>query len=315
MIRYATTQDAQNAVELWSGDPQSLAHIGHHATSVFSFRNTKGEIQILRLSDPTFRSLPETIAELNFVDHLFTDKVPVASPISTVQGELAVELSGQSGLFICSSVTYAAGLDVNETSSHWNKRFFEAWGRNLALIHESSARFKPSDDPYRWKWKDEILFRQAEKLIPPDDTESREEIKELFHLCEHLNTSAEEFGLIHADHAAQNFRYDADKNCVTVFDFGNCCYHWFIADLAISLSTVRRKTNRNLIKQSILAGYSSVRSLPAEHDRLINLFIRLRVVYFYLSRLYMWATPTFEQKQDLLHFRKSVHSKMGWDVD
>jgi len=315
MIRQAEIQDAKNAVTLWGGDPESVAPIGHHATSVFQFKNAKSDIQILRLSDPAFRSLPEIIAEVNFVNHLYSEKVPVAAAISTVHGELAVELAGRSGLFIASSVAYAEGSVVNETSMHWDDAFFEAWGRNLAHIHESSMRFKPSLGPFRWNWKDEVLFRQAEKLIPFDDTGSRREMEELFSLCEHLNISDKEFGLIHADHAPQNFRYDADKKCIIAFDFGNCCYHWFISDLAIALSTVRRKANRNSIKQSMLKGYTSVRSLPFEHERLIDLFIRLRVVYFYLSRLHMWTNPTSEQKQDLLLFKERVHSKTGWGFD
>lgn len=315
MIRYAEIQDAQQIVMHWAGDPTSVAHIGNHATSIFQFKNDHGKTQILRLSDPTFRTLSEVVAELNFVAHLHADGVPVAPAIPNVQGELAIELASKNGLFVCSSVGYAEGITVNETSRHWTNDFFEAWGRNLALIHESSSRYKPSIGPLRWNWKNEVLFRQAEDLIPPDDFGSRIEMEELFNQCERLETSSEEFGLIHADHAPQNFMYDAETNRVTAFDFGNCCYHWFISDLAISLSTIRRKPNRNSIKQSLLKGYSSIRSLPTEHERLIDLFIRLRVVYFYLSRLHMWTNPTSQQKEDLLLFKQRVHSKTGWNVN
>lgn len=315
MIRYAQIQDAQNIVALWAGDPTSVAHIGNHATSVFQFNNDRGNSQILRLSDPDFRSVPATIAELSFVNYLYTEGVPVASAIPTQQGELAVKITGQSGNFVCSSVAYAKGIMVIENSANWDSNFFEAWGRNLALIHKSSVRFRPPCGPLRWNWKDEVLFRQAEELIPPDDIGSRIEMDEIFNQCERLKVSSEEFGLIHADHAPQNFMYNAEENRVTAFDFGNCCYHWFIADVAISLSTIRKKPNRNSIKRSILKGYSSVRSLPDDYEKQIDLFIRLRVVYFYLSRLHMWTNPTSQQKTDLLLFKERVQSKVGWGTD
>jgi Ser/Thr protein kinase RdoA (MazF antagonist) len=104
-----------------------------------------------------------------------------------------------------------------------------------------------------------------------------------------------------------------DRNLITAFDFGNCCYHWFISDLAISLSTVRRKENRDQIKDNILNGYAVVKSVPGNVDELIDLFIRLRVIYVYLSRLHFWSdNRTSQQIKDLEMLRSRVHSKTGW---
>ena len=313
MIRYATIQDARLAVKQWGGDPISLVHIGNHATSVFLFKNHQGEDQILRMSDPTFRTLPETLAELAFINTLAADGVSVSAAIPTSGDALLHEQQGNNGAFVCSSIEFADGIAVDESSPYWNDTFFKEWGRNLATIHNSSERYKTRQGgPLRWHWKNELLFRNAEKLLPSDDRCSREEMRSIFAECDKLNKCPIEFGLIHADHAPQNFRYSAERNQITAFDFGNCCYHWFIADLAISLSTVRRKENRNSIKASLLDGYSSARPLPFEYEKLIDLFIRMRVVYFYLSRLHMWTNPTAQQRQDLLLFKERVHSKIGW---
>ena len=240
MIHYADIEDAKKAVLRWNGDPESVAHIGDHANSIFQFKNNRGDNQILRLSDPSFRSLSEINAELTFVNHLHADGVKVAPAILTSDNVFAFVLQENSRVFLCSSVTFIEGIDVNENTPYWNFHFFEAWGRNLGLIHESSVRFNPSDGFSRWQWNNEILFRHSEKLIPSDDTESRKVISKIFDQCSKLNTRNTEFGLIHADHAPQNFRYDAERNLVTAFDFGNCCYHWFIADLAISLSLIKK---------------------------------------------------------------------------
>lgn len=137
-------------------------------------------------------------------------------------------------------------------------------------------------------------------LIPSDDFKSLNEFHEVMDLCKSLPKNSTNFGLIHADHAPQNFRYDVNQNRITSFDFGNCCYHWYAADVAISLSTIRRKEKREEIRENLLAGYSSIRNLPADSDKLIDLFIRLRVIYVYLSRLYFWSkNRTSEQQAQL----------------
>ncbi len=314
MIRYAHIDEARRAVPRWGGDPSTVEHLGDRGNSVFSFKNANSQLQILRFTDKDFRSFDELNAELHFVNHLHDAGVPVARGLQANNGELSFWFPCASGELICSSISYAPGLEVLDDSPHWGATFFQEWGRNLGLIHQAAADFRPSaDQPHRWQWDKEILIAQAEKLIPAEDTKSREEFCEVLNFCHSLEKSPADFGLIHADHAPQNFRFEPESKRITAFDFGNCCYHWFLSDLAISLSTVRRKENRETIRESILEGYSEIRALPHNHAELIDLFIRLRVVYVYLSRLHLWSVNrTPEQAKDLEIFKERVHAKTGW---
>lgn len=313
MIRHARVDDAEKFVSQWTGDVSSIEHIGDRGNSIFSFRNPQGQLQILRFTDPDFRSFEELVSELNFVNYLYAAGIPVAKSLPTKDGRPAFLADCESGALICSSIAYAPGLEVQEGSPHWNKDFFKEWGRNLGLIHQAATRFKPGQGFKRWQWKDEILIARAEQLIPSEDKASLKEFREVMDSCRSLPQSSAEFGLIHADHAPQNFRYAPQGKQITAFDFGNCCYHWFVSDLAIALSTVRRKPNREEIRESLLEGYSSIRALPSDHDKLIELFIRLRVVYVYLSRLHFWSTNrTPEQTKEIEVLRERVHSKTGW---
>jgi Ser/Thr protein kinase RdoA (MazF antagonist) len=314
MIRYADSEEAKKIVPRWGGSSSSVEHIGNHGSSIFLFKNSSDQLQILRFTDPNFRSYEEVIAELEFLNHLHRVGVGVAPSLPTKEGSLAAIVPCAVGDLICSSVEFAVGVDVQENTINWNPQFFHAWGRNLAEIHNASGTFHPpTEGPLRWQWDTEILFAQAGNLIPSDDRASLDEFYEVLERCNALAKSSSNFGLIHADHAPQNFRYDPVARRITAFDFGNSCYHWFIADIAISLSTVRRKQNRNEIRENILNGYSTARTLPPNAIDLINLFIRLRVVYVYLSRLHMWSgRRTPEQEQTLVELKTRVHAKTGW---
>lgn len=314
MVKYANLNDAQREVINWGGDPYSVQHIGDRGNSIFSFKNTQNQLQILRFTDPMFRSFDEVCGELNFVNYLFNDKVCVAPFLNTLDGKQVYHATTSSGQLICSSVAFAEGLEINQESEYWNKTFFNEWGRNLGLIHKSSHRYTANlSTNQRWVWQDEIFIAQAKKLIPAEDKASLEEFAEVTSLCLELPQVASEFGLIHADHAPQNFKYNPAITKITVFDFGNCCYHWFVADLAITLSTIRRKLNREEVRDGILQGYTKIRALPKNHDQLIDLFIRLRVIYVYLSRLYFWSQKrTIEQNKELIYLQNLVHQKTGW---
>lgn len=314
MIHYATLADAQVAVQPWNGNPASLQHIGNSASAVFSFETHSGARRILRLGDATYRTRDEIHSELEFLAHLQKQVVPAAAGIRTEQGTWTTEIENADGVFYASVLEYAEGLVVRDDSPHRTPEFFRAWGKNLALIHRASETYEPPPGvPRRWQWDDEILFRKADELIPADDLVTQVELRELLDLFATVPRSPKTYGVIHADHGPQNFHYQPASHRVTAFDFGNACYHWFICDLAIALSTVRMKSNREEIRKEMLAGYTEIRALPADFDSLVGLLARLRSVYVYLSRHYQFGTnPTAEQKLVLEQCRVRVHAKSNW---
>ena len=124
MIRYADLEDAKHAITKWDGDPSSVVHIGDHGNSVFSYKSRGGEHQILRFTDPNFRSYKEVVAELVFVNHLHSDGVLVAPAVFSLDKSLAIEVDCAKGKLICSAVAFAKGIEVSESSPYWNDSFF-----------------------------------------------------------------------------------------------------------------------------------------------------------------------------------------------
>ena len=110
--------------------------------------------------------------------------------------------------------------------------------------------------------------------------------------------------------------WDADPCSVEhIGDFGNCCYHWYISDLAIALSTLRRwpRDERDRYRDWLLAGYQEI--FPIDHQLLANIswFIRLRILYVYLDRLLLFGSdPTVEQRATLCELRWNVHERFEW---
>jgi Ser/Thr protein kinase RdoA (MazF antagonist) len=122
------------------------------------------------------------------------------------------------------------------------------------------------------------------------------------------------FGMTHADFGPRNFNYHPELG-ITAFDFGNCCYHWYISDLAIALSTLRRypRHERDRYRDWLLSSYQEVSPIDQQLLADISWFLRLRILYVYLDRLMLFGpSPTAEQQATLGELRRNVHERYEW---
>lgn len=311
MINYATIEQAQEVISHWGGQKTSVKHIGNSASSVFEYQKGASK-KILKVTDASFRTSSEIEGELEYLNYLKKAAVSCCYPVISNDGKLLVSSKWEDAGFVCSSLTFANGIYVDESSPHWKIDFFREWGRNLASIHSASKLYEVSNQKL-WQWDQEILFSEADSLLPEDDLISRKVLEELFEILSHLPKTSDNYGIIHADHAPQNFSYNPASGKITAFDFGNSCYHWYLADLANSLSTIQFKKDRDLIKNGILEGYSETETLPKDYEEQIGFFLRLRALYVYLDRLYSFGeAPNTAQKKTLDMLENRVRSYQEW---
>ncbi len=302
---------ARRAVRHWSDAPGRVELIAHSGNSVYRME-LDGRPVILRLSDPNYRTKAQNEAECDFLLHLARAGLAVSTAIADREGQWVLATGGEDNAALASVFRWAPGVQVRPGSEHWKESFFREWGIALGRIHRQAQAYEPGGPARRWDWRDEMFFARAESLIPADDTPSLRELDTLLNFFATLDRRADNFGMIHADFAPQNFNFHPDLG-ITAFDFGNCCYHWFAADLAISLSTLRRRPERDQLRAWLLEGYRSTLIPDEDVWRYCDQFLRLRVLYVYLSRLwYFGADPTAAEREILLTLRRAVHEAKGW---
>jgi amicoumacin kinase len=300
------------SADLWGADASTIEHLGDFGNSVYAF-TCAGKKRILRLTDPIDRAPPVNQAELDFLLYLHNCGVQVSIPLPSRLDHLIEPLTVDETLLLASVFEFAPGVQVDYDSVYWAEPFFHEWGRTLAQIHLAARSFE-SVGTARWQWMDEDLIANADHYLPTDDILSRRQLDALLEGLNKLPISRDNFGLTHADFGPRNFHYQPDRG-ITAFDFGNSCYHWFVSDIAISLSLLRHypTAEREQYRTWILAGYQAIFSIDPQVMSHLSEFIRLRILYVYLDRLMLFGVEPSESQRETLHLlRRKVHEQFEW---
>jgi Ser/Thr protein kinase RdoA (MazF antagonist) len=118
---------------------------------------------------------------------------------------------------------YRDGVPIEE--------YFQNWGQVLGQMHRLVKTYRPMSETVRrpeWYTLEEYSrFSYGERL--PAIQRKYEQLMTELHA---LPRDVDSYGLIHNDFNDGNFTVNYDNGDITVFDFDDCCYFWFIYDLA-----------------------------------------------------------------------------------
>ena len=289
-----------------------LTHISSGGNEVYRLVDNDGRSYYLRLTSPHMRRYEENVAECQFVVYLFEQGVPVARPIKSPNGHFVEPVMQAGQTWSASLFVEAPGVLVKAGGVHWHEPFFRAWGRVLGEMHKAAMGYEGDG---RWQWYEELWLAQADRLIPLDDTASRRELDVVLNHFDQLAKTGDTYGMNHGDFAPGNFLFDPAQG-ITIIDFGNCGQHWFMWDITISLSVILwlPDMKRNRIRHWLLRSYEAVLPIAPKMLAELDWFLRLRMIYVYLSRLWWFGErPSSHQQVILNRLQALVHHPITWE--
>ncbi len=124
-----------------------------------------------------------------------------------------------------------------------------------------------------------------------------------------VGQGVETFGLIHSDLHQENYFFHQDQ--IRAIDFDDCGYGYYLHDMAVTLSELTWHDNTQALRAALLAGYCSVHSLSAEHERYLDTFIAFHTLQLMIWIIEMrnhpafrddWASNVKEMLQDITEF-------------
>lgn len=305
---------AQTAAALWSAEVETLALLTSAGTTTYRVQRA-GAAVYLRLTNPTFRTVAQNQAECDFVNHLQREGLQVSVPLKSSNGREVEPFELADGIWSAQVFTEAPGVIVRPGDALWGEAFVRAWGRALGELHRGATTYGMKEGHGRWAWDEDLWLATAERLLPAADTPSRQEFETVMNWFRDLPKTLQTYGLTHSDYGPQNFHYDPQLG-ITSFDFGNLSEHWFMWDIAICLSIVlwRPVAERRQVRAWLLESYAEVFPLDEALLADIDWFLRLRMLYVYLSRLWWFGEhPTAAEEATLARIRRLVHNPVSWE--
>ena len=246
----------EQAVNLFSlKDYDCRAVEGHEGGRNQIFVCSKGDEKkfVLRISETGDRSENDYLAETEFVHYLAENGVPVADVIPSVNGKLVEVLDGNGTDFVAvgngsaidsfatpvflSLFEYAKGMLLCDNGYRYRdgatlEEYFFNTGKTLGKIHALSKNFEPVAAHRRPDYFDKYNLEYINRLIPDKYSELKSAIAKRLEAFRELPTDAQSYGLVHFDFSDGNYHIDMTNGAITVFDFDNYLYCWYMFDLA-----------------------------------------------------------------------------------
>ena len=286
---------AKTAVKLWRGAVESITPQGDSPNRVFEFTKS-GKTLYLRLISSKHRTKQQIEAELDFVFYLSRGGVAAVPPVLSVNERFIEEIDAADDLFFACVFERAEGArfksgDFTESA---RKEHFRLRGETLGQIHALSKNYVPSGNFRRFAWNDDRLLRETEKFLPASEKIVWQEYERLKKVLDALPQTAENYGLIHGDFGETN--YCCQDSRLNIFDFDDCCYHWFAYDLAVSIYPHGWRTEGLRLLDWLLEGYA--KRAPVNFARAdITLFCHWRLVYMFLVYARKWGFTDLSPRQ------------------
>jgi Ser/Thr protein kinase RdoA (MazF antagonist) len=255
----------------------------------FIYEYEKGkESHILRISHSLHRTSDLTRGEIEWVNYLAAGGVPAARAVPSERGNLVEPIPVEDGSHF-TAVSFERARGDHPTRADWENGLPGKMGQIMGRMHALTKDFEPSDDRFRRHvWCDDFPDGMAERYLPASESKV---IGKFYRILEHLYTlpkDRDSYGLIHVDFHGGNF-FVADGQ-ITLFDFDDCQYTWFIYDIAMALFYAiphhcEKEEDvawaRDFLNQ-FMAGYRRENTIDPEWMKQIPYFLKLREIDLYI---------------------------------
>jgi Ser/Thr protein kinase RdoA (MazF antagonist) len=158
-----------------------------------------------------------------------------------------------------------------------------------------------------------------EKWLPDSETGLKERFYEVCERLKGLRKGRDHYGLIHSDLHHRNFLVDQGE--ITVIDFDDMEYHWFVNDIAktlynemftFSVKPEERHTFAKYFLEYFIRGYRQELPLDSDWEDLLQDFMQLRHIHVYVRQYERYGKNLLDAKSQnaLMEHKRSIENNV-----
>jgi Ser/Thr protein kinase RdoA (MazF antagonist) len=197
----------------------------------------QGATVYLRVTPDRHRERQEVQAELAWMSALADAGMRVVRPLAAQGGALLVDsaLDGRPAWVAC--FTAAPGRPARKPDDYVDA-VLDSWAGLLADLH-GHARAQPAGaGEGRRPWHGDRVFLTARQARDASVAPAQQMLGQLEAWLRSLPAEPDVFGLTHADLHLGNLNVAGGS--VTAFDFDDACLHFYLHDLAVAVTSIRK---------------------------------------------------------------------------
>jgi Ser/Thr protein kinase RdoA (MazF antagonist) len=273
----------QQAMQRFGIQKDQIKLLDGFESFIYEFNRPQDGEFILRVSHSGRRTSQMIAGEVDWINYLARGGANVSRAILSKEGNLVEAIEdGHGEQFLATAFIKAPGGPSWETK--WTQEFVQHYGRVIGRIHSLTKDYKPPNPSWRRDEWDAPGNLDLEKWLPPSETVTLEKFQLLMVHFETLPKGRDGYGLIHQDAHGGNFFVHEGQ--ITLFDFDDCVYGWFIYDIAMVLfyAAMFKEDLRAFtaaFMADFLRGYSQENKLSAAWLAEIPYFLKLREIDLY----------------------------------
>lgn len=248
--------------------------------------------KVLRIAFLKDRSRTDLLAEVEYIRYLYEHGGSVSNVVTSRKGNLLEEITHDNHTFFVCLFERAKGKLLAENNYRYREgvpltEYYYNCGKVLGKMHQLSKEYTPVHR--RYSFFDKYNTEYFDQLIPASFPLLKEKLIQLLKTLEGLDRNLESFGMVHFDYSDGNYMIDYNTGQITVFDFDNSCYCWYMYDLAniwvhgvgwvqFEKDACKRKQFMENYFKTILSGYKSETAIENAMLDKLPLFIQVTLM-------------------------------------
>ncbi|WP_342561385.1 phosphotransferase [Paenibacillus sp. FSL R7-0345] len=313
----------KNAVRLFNTSSIQTSYLGGSQNIVYEYQQG-GESYILRLTPSCNRTVSLVQSELDWIRFLANEGISVSEPILSKNDQFTEVIQLPDGYYTCVLFEKAQGRKVGYPECLQDNNLYEQLGRLTGKLHALSQTYIPQDGIVKRHDWSQNWFLQNIDLLPESQVSVRKSCYSLVNTIKSLKKDKNSYGLIHGDINIGNYRVDEQRR-ITLFDFDEAQYSWFVEDIAIQLYYLvyvfggedgkgYREEQAQRFMNHFMQGYTLEHSLDECWLKQIPLFLRLRELIVYIGSFRNWdGDETFSSSDN--QWLKDWIAESKWRIE
>ncbi|WP_241251089.1 phosphotransferase enzyme family protein [Candidatus Protofrankia californiensis] len=305
---HALVEQALAAYDLGSAPTFSLLGVSENITYQVD-DPAGGRRWALRLYRPGYHPLEEIISELAWIQALRHDGVVRTPPVVLTRGGdpvtmvthdpsiLETRSAGSDQRRYAALFEWVEGSSPQPSDAAGLVRGFGVLGEITARLHRHARAWRrPAGfTRFDWTWRTTLgtdgrwgSWQDGIRAATNDDHNGSGAIdgegiavlaraaEEIHRRIERFGTGPDRFGLVHADMRLANLLVNGRPEELTVIDFDDCGFSWYLFDLAASLSFIEHRPEVGDLVDAWLTSYRRHVSVSVEEEAMVTTFVLLR---------------------------------------